>query len=114
MSLSKTQQRVLCWVAKVPGCRAPMSERTHVTLRSLVRLELIWLDRVPDGWALTPTGERWIRRYGPRLFDPGTGPMEGFYAGRCGHRVAITEWWAGFRHCERCQQTRWENGRGDE
>lgn len=35
-------------------------------------------------------------------FDPGTGPIPGYYAGRCGHRVAIQEWRAGFRTCERC------------
>jgi hypothetical protein len=38
----------------------------------------------------------------PVPFDPGTGPMPGYYAGRCGHRVAISEWNAGFRTCERC------------
>jgi hypothetical protein len=35
-------------------------------------------------------------------FDPGTGPWPGYVAGRCGHRVAESEWRAGFRVCERC------------
>jgi hypothetical protein len=30
------------------------------------------------------------------------GPMPGYVAGRCGHRVAESEWRAGFRTCERC------------
>jgi hypothetical protein len=28
--------------------------------------------------------------------------MAGFVAGECGHRVAASEWRAGFRNCERC------------
>jgi hypothetical protein len=37
-------------------------------------------------------------------FDPGppSGPMPGYVAGRCGHRVAESEWRAGCRTCERC------------
>ncbi|MER7002251.1 hypothetical protein ABT297_04270 [Dactylosporangium sp. NPDC000555] len=35
-------------------------------------------------------------------FDPGTGPVPGYIAGRCGHRVVESEWRAGFRVCERC------------
>jgi hypothetical protein len=31
-----------------------------------------------------------------------TGGMTGFVAGNCGHRVAASEWGAGFRNCERC------------
>lgn len=31
-----------------------------------------------------------------------TGGMEGFVVGNCGHRVAGSEWRAGFRNCERC------------
>lgn len=38
----------------------------------------------------------------PIPFDPGTGPIPGYVAGRCGHRVAESEWRAGFRTCERC------------
>ncbi len=38
----------------------------------------------------------------PIPFDPGTGPERGFVAGHCGHRVARSEWRAGFRNCERC------------
>lgn len=34
-------------------------------------------------------------------FNPGTGVQEGYVAGVCGHRVAQSEWKAGFRHCER-------------
>jgi hypothetical protein len=30
------------------------------------------------------------------------GPVPGFVAGTCGHRVAESEWRAGFRLCERC------------
>lgn len=33
-----------------------------------------------------------------------TGGMEGFVVGECGHRVAASEWRAGFRNCERCGQ----------
>lgn len=39
---------------------------------------------------------------GSTPFDPGTGPMPGYVAGGCGHRVAVSEWRAGFRRCERC------------
>jgi excisionase family DNA binding protein len=35
-------------------------------------------------------------------FDPGTGPVPGYVAGLCGHRVARSEWRAGCRTCERC------------
>lgn len=35
-------------------------------------------------------------------FDPGTGPMAGYVAGLCGHRVAESEWRAGYRTCEQC------------
>lgn len=31
-----------------------------------------------------------------------TGGMTGFVVGECGHRVAGSEWRAGFRNCERC------------
>ena len=31
-----------------------------------------------------------------------TGGMPGFVVGECGHRVAGSEWRAGFRNCERC------------
>lgn len=31
-----------------------------------------------------------------------TGGMKGFVVGECGHRVAGSEWRAGFRNCERC------------
>lgn len=30
-----------------------------------------------------------------------TGGMEGFVVGECGHRVAASEWRAGYRNCER-------------
>jgi hypothetical protein len=33
---------------------------------------------------------------------PSLGEMPGFVAGRCGHRLARSEWDAGFRECERC------------
>lgn len=33
---------------------------------------------------------------------PTLGEMPGYIAGRCGHRVAGSEWRAGFRVCERC------------
>ncbi len=32
------------------------------------------------------------------------GPMPGYVAGYCGHRVAESEWRAGFRVCERCNE----------
>jgi hypothetical protein len=31
-----------------------------------------------------------------------TGGMPGFVVGECTHRVAKSEWRAGFRNCERC------------
>jgi hypothetical protein len=31
-----------------------------------------------------------------------SGGMTGYVAGKCGHRVAASEWRAGFRNCERC------------
>lgn len=37
-------------------------------------------------------------------FDPGTGPVPGYVAGTCGHRVAESEWRVGFRTCERCPE----------
>lgn len=37
-------------------------------------------------------------------FDPGTGVMAGYVAGFCGHRVAESEWQAGYRVCEACQR----------
>lgn len=39
---------------------------------------------------------------GEQFNHPELGPMPGYIAGRCGHRVAGTEWLAGFRTCERC------------
>lgn len=44
----------------------------------------------------------WYRAHAGEPFDPGTGPMPGYMAGECGHRVAESEWRAGFRTCERC------------
>jgi hypothetical protein len=41
-------------------------------------------------------------------FDPGTGPMPGYVVGYCGHRVAVSEWQAGFRTCERCPDDGYE------
>jgi len=44
----------------------------------------------------------------PRIIEVGTpfigpdGPIPGYVAGHCGHRVALSEWRAGFRDCERC------------
>lgn len=35
-------------------------------------------------------------------FNDGTGIVPGYVAGECGHRVAQSEWKAGFRRCERC------------
>jgi hypothetical protein len=29
--------------------------------------------------------------------------MPGYVVGRCGHRLAASEWLAGFRNCERCE-----------
>lgn len=37
-----------------------------------------------------------------QFVHPELGPMPGYFVGRCGHRVAETEWRAGFRICERC------------
>jgi hypothetical protein len=34
-----------------------------------------------------------------------TGGMTGFVVGECGHRVAGSEWQAGFRTCERCSSS---------
>lgn len=61
-------------------------------------------------------GERVIRRMHERYLSaevrkaqagepfnhPELGPMPGYVAGECGHRVAESEWRAGFRTCERC------------
>ncbi len=46
----------------------------------------------------------WLRNLAgdPEPFDPGAGPMTGYVAGHCGHRVAESEWRAGYRNCERC------------
>ena len=45
----------------------------------------------------------------PEALQPGdpippeqAGGMTGFVVGECGHRVAGSEWRAGFRNCERC------------
>lgn len=38
----------------------------------------------------------------PEPFNAGDGPVPGYVAGACGHRVAESEWKAGFRNCERC------------
>lgn len=35
-------------------------------------------------------------------FNDGSGIVEGYVVGKCGHRVAQSEWAAGFEHCERC------------
>ncbi|MFI7608497.1 hypothetical protein ACIBTV_25555 [Micromonospora sp. NPDC049366] len=51
--------------------------------------------------AATAWARRALRDF-PVPFDPGTGPVPGYIAGLCGHRVARTEWAAGFRVCERC------------
>lgn len=42
---------------------------------------------------------------GDPFFHPGLPPemLNGFVVGECGHRVAGSEWRAGFRVCERCQ-----------
>lgn len=42
----------------------------------------------------------------PELFhNPAVGTLAGYAAGACGHRVALSEWFAGFRTCERCPGT---------
>jgi hypothetical protein len=33
-----------------------------------------------------------------------TGGMAGFVVAVCGHRIAASEWRAGFRNCERCPE----------
>ena len=38
-----------------------------------------------------------------------TGGMQGFVVGECGHRVAGSEWRAGFRNCERCGEQPWSD-----
>ena len=38
------------------------------------------------------------------------GPIPGYVAGWCGHRVAESEWRAGFRVCERCPRARLGDG----
>lgn len=35
-------------------------------------------------------------------FNDGNGIVPGYVAGKCGHRVAQSEWEAGFETCERC------------
>jgi hypothetical protein len=35
-----------------------------------------------------------------------TGGMTGFVVGECGHRLAASEWRAGFRNCERCGEAK--------
>lgn len=37
-----------------------------------------------------------------------TGGMTGFVVGECGHRLAGSEWRAGFRNCERCGEDDWQ------
>jgi hypothetical protein len=32
----------------------------------------------------------------------GPGELPGYVVGECGHRVAKSEWEAGYRNCERC------------
>ena len=50
-----------------------------------------------------------IAKLPPGNLNPGdpipperTGGMTGFVTGECGHRLAASEWRAGFRNCERC------------
>lgn len=47
-------------------------------------------------------GKRWED---PIPFDGDDGPVAGYVLGWCGHRVAESEWRAGFRACERCPMT---------
>ncbi len=42
---------------------------------------------------------------GQPFFNAETGPIPGYVVGECGHRVAQSEWDAGFRTCERCPST---------
>lgn len=51
--------------------------------------------------------EEFLRQaHEPVPFNPGSGVVPGYMAGWCGHRVAATEWAAGFRVCERCPDPR--------
>lgn len=39
---------------------------------------------------------------GKPFYNEATGFIPGYVAGKCGHRVAESEWRAGFRTCEQC------------
>lgn len=71
-------------------------------MRALESAGMLVLDNPGAGtmMALTDRGREFLAQSVP--FDPGTGPTPGYVAGRCGHRVAESEWRAGFRVCERC------------
>ncbi|MFB4320629.1 hypothetical protein [Actinomadura sp. 21ATH] len=72
--------------------------------------------RIPDGWRRSPEAwaERHAARVGARYVDarhrdpayPAPGStipdQPGYVVGTCEHRVAKSEWRAGFRTCERC------------
>lgn len=59
-----------------------------------------------DGYYWHQDGARIIRDEPLKPGDPippeQNGGQAGYVAGECGHRVAGTEWAAGFRNCERC------------
>ena len=56
-----------------------------------------FLGQVPRGEAVTAD-----LRPGDPIPPEQNGGQAGFVAGECGHRVARSEWRAGFRNCERC------------
>lgn len=51
-----------------------------------------------------PGGPAWRAANEPIPFEHGGMVYPGFVAGWCGHRVAESEWRAGFRVCERCPE----------
>ena len=72
---------------------APATEYITVTPSPEMRAAVLAAAGLPDLTTVEP---------GDPIPPEHTGGMTGFVVGECGHRVAGSEWRAGFRNCERC------------
>lgn len=81
----------------VPGISVSVYDRVTSPEERKLREEVEALRRERDALAADLAA-------GPRELVPGESipSMPGYVVGKCGHRVAGSEWRAGFRNCERC------------
>jgi hypothetical protein len=99
--LTQVQYAALCQMRENEGMLHAHQGVSRTTAQSLVN----------KGFAEFAEGSsrtEWVLYRVPGMLVPGdpippeeTGGMRGFVVGMCGHRLAQSEWNAGFRNCER-------------